>query len=116
MAIVIDFLCIAAVCVFVVDVSGFTQSWRGALKRWLGVRELVPLHPFDCSLCCTVWACLIYGWAHVRLTPVLLLAIAAAALLTPAIGEAYTLLRTFLVAVLSLLTRITEKLYNYGNK
>lgn len=114
MAIVIDFLCIAAVCVFVVDVSGFTQSWRGALKRWLGVRELVPLHPFDCSLCCTVWACLIYGWAHVRLTPVLLLAIAAAALLTPVIGAAFTLIRTALGGALEALTRLAEKLYKIG--
>jgi len=114
MAIVIDFLCIAAVCVFVVDVSGFTQSWRGALKRWLGVRELVPLHPFDCSLCCTVWACLIYGWVHVRLTPVLLLAIAAAALLTPVIGAAFTLLRTALGGALEALTKLAEKLYKIG--
>lgn len=114
MAIVIDFLCIAAVCVFVVDVSGFTQSWRGALKRWLGVRELVPLHPFDCSLCCTVWACLIYGWAHVRLTPVLLLAIAAAALLTPVIGAAFTLVRTALGGALEALTKLAEKLYKIG--
>ena len=114
MAIVIDFLCIAAVCVFVVDVSGFTQSWRGALKRWLGVRELVPLHPFDCSLCCTVWACLIYGWVHVRLTPVLLLAIAAAALLTPAIGAAFTLVRTALGGALEALTKLAEKLYKIG--
>lgn len=114
MAIVIDFLCIAAVCVFVVDVSGFTQSWRGALKRWLGVRELVPLHPFDCSLCCTVWACLIYGWVHVRLTPVLLLAIAAAALLTPVIGAAFTLVRTALGGALEALTKLAEKLYKIG--
>lgn len=114
MAIVIDFFCIAALCVFVVDVSGFTQSWRGALKRWLGVRELVPLHPFDCSLCCTVWACLIYGWAHVRLTPVLLLAIAAAALLTPVIGAAFTLVRTALGGALEALTKLAEKLYKIG--
>ena len=114
MAIVIDFLCIAAVCVFVVDVSGFTQSWRGALKRWLGVRELVPLHPFDCSLCCTVWACLIYGWVHVRLTPALLLAIAAAALLTPVIGAAFTLVRTALGGALEALTKLAEKLYKIG--
>ena len=114
MAIVIDFFCIAALCVFVVDLSGFTQWWRGALTRVLGVRKLVPLHPFDCSLCCTVWACLIYGWAHVRLTPVLLLAIAAAALLTPEIGAAFTLLRTALGGALEALTKLAEKLYKIG--
>ena len=51
---------LAAVVVFIVDLSGFTDSWRDALARALKVRNLRPLKPFDCSLCMTWWTCLIY--------------------------------------------------------
>ena len=55
---------VAVVVVFIVDLSGFTGSWRGCLARVLGVRDLRPLRPFDCSLCMTWWCCL--GWAALR--------------------------------------------------
>lgn len=51
---------LAAVVVFIVDLSGFTDSWRDALARALKVRNLRPLKPFDCSLCMTWWTCLLY--------------------------------------------------------
>lgn len=51
---------LAAVVVFIVDLSGFTDSWRDALARALHIRNLRPLKPFDCSLCMTWWTCLIY--------------------------------------------------------
>lgn len=51
---------LAAVVVFIVDISGFTDSWRDALARALRIRNLRPLKPFDCSLCMTWWTCLIY--------------------------------------------------------
>lgn len=115
MAIVTELLCIAAVCVFVVDVSGFTDWWRGALQRLTGVRQLVPLHPFDCSLCLTWWCCL--AWLLVRrvftLEGVLFCALCAA--LTPVIGAAFTLLRVALTSFLEWITRLTEKLYKHGN-
>ena len=57
---------LATVVVFVVDLSGFTASWRGALARFLKVDpgRLRPLRPFDCSLCMTWWTCL--AWALAR--------------------------------------------------
>ena len=53
---------VALIVVYVVDVSGFTDSWRAALARILRVepQALRPLKPFDCGLCMTWWACLIY--------------------------------------------------------
>lgn len=51
---------LAAVVVFIVDLSGFTDSWRDALARALRIRNLRPLKPFDCSLCMTWWTCLLY--------------------------------------------------------
>lgn len=60
MSIYIQQLILAAVVVFIVDLSGFTDSWRNALARALHIRNLRPLKPFDCSLCMTWWTCLIY--------------------------------------------------------
>lgn len=60
MSIYIQQLILAAVVVFIVDCSGFTEAWRGALARALKVRELRPLKPFDCSLCMVWWCCLLY--------------------------------------------------------
>lgn len=45
----------AAVAVYVVDVSGFTESWRRLLARWLQVKALRPLPPFDCGKCASFW-------------------------------------------------------------
>lgn len=59
----IDLLLVAAITIYIVDLSGFTQSWRDALARWLKVSEqqLRPLPPFDCSKCMVWWTCIIYS-------------------------------------------------------
>ena len=61
MAIYIELLLVALVTIYIVDISGFTESWRDALARWLKVASLRPLKPFDCGLCMTWWVCLIYA-------------------------------------------------------
>lgn len=57
----LDLLLVAAITIYIVDLSGFTQSWRAALAKWLKVRELKPLKPFDCGQCMTWWVCIIYA-------------------------------------------------------
>lgn len=111
MDIVINFLEIAAVCVFVVDVSGFTDWWRGALARWLGVKALRPLHPFDCSLCATWWSCLVWSLCRGAFSLQAVFWAAVAAALTPVLLEAFNLCRDGLVAVLALVARQFDKLY-----
>ena len=61
MIIYVDMLFVAAITIYIVDLSGFTQSWRAALAKWLKVRELKPLKPFDCGQCMTWWVCIIYS-------------------------------------------------------
>lgn len=56
-------LLVSAVVVFIVDLSGFTDSWRGFLQRILKVGSLKSIKPFDCSLCMTWWVCIIYALA-----------------------------------------------------
>ncbi len=56
----IDILLLSLVVIFIVDLSGFTQSWLNALSRWLG-RTVREFKPFTCSLCMTWWTALVYA-------------------------------------------------------
>ena len=62
MKIYIDLLMVALITIYIVDISGFTESWRTALARSLNISEsaMRPLKPFDCGKCMTWWVCLIY--------------------------------------------------------
>lgn len=64
MTIYLQQLILAAALTYCVDVSGFTESWRGLLARWLRVEELRPLPPFDCGKCATFWGCIL--WAVIQ--------------------------------------------------
>ena len=61
MNIYIDMLMVAVITIYIVDLSGFTQSWRGLLARCLHIKEMRSIKPFDCGLCMTWWVCLIYA-------------------------------------------------------
>ena len=60
MRIYIDLLLVALVTIYIVDISGFTDSWRDAVARCLKISHLRPLPPFDCGKCMTWWVCIIY--------------------------------------------------------
>lgn len=61
MGIFAEMALLAVTVTYVVDASGFTKSWRGAVARMLHSSEerLRPLPPFDCSTCAVWWACII---------------------------------------------------------
>lgn len=61
MSVYVELLLVAGVTVYIVDISGFTGSWRDGLARVLHVQRLRPLRPFDCGKCMTWWACLLYA-------------------------------------------------------
>jgi hypothetical protein len=61
MNIYIELLLVAVVTIYIVDISGFTDSWRSLLASLLHISRLKPLPPFDCGACMTWWVCLIYA-------------------------------------------------------
>lgn len=87
-----DILLVAAVTVYAVDLSGFTDSWRGLLSRWLG-GPLRQLPPFDCGKCAVFWACLIYAAATRSLTLPVLAWCALLSFLSVTIGQLLLLVR-----------------------
>lgn len=110
MKLMLDYLTISAVCVFVVDVSGWTETWRGWLAAAFKVQRLRRLRPLDCSLCLTWWSCL--GWA-IGTHSFTLGAVAGAALaaaLTPLMLQAWNCAESWAVALLS---RAIMKSENY---
>lgn len=60
---IIDMLMITVIVVYIVDLSGFIDSLKRGIWRWLRgdvkYRDF-DLKPFDCSLCSTWWTGLIY--------------------------------------------------------
>lgn len=50
----IAILLISLIVVYIVDLSGWTDTWKRWLGLWLGVK-VGRVRPFDCSLCLTFW-------------------------------------------------------------
>ena len=100
---------VAAVTVYVVGVSGFTQSWRSALARWLHTteEELRPLPPFDCERCASFWACIAWALIQGQLGLVTVAEAAAASLLSLPLQQILVFIREGLTAVTS---KLIEKL------
>lgn len=95
MSIFTDLLLVAAVTVYVVDLSGFTASWRSLLARLLHIKEtsLRPLPPFDCGKCATFWMCLIYAAVQWRLSLVVVAYAALLSFLSVPIGQVMIFIR-----------------------
>lgn len=75
----LDLFLVALVTIYVVDISGFTESWRGWVANMLHISKMKPLPPFDCGKCMTWWVCLIYS---ICVGQISLLTIAYSALLS----------------------------------
>lgn len=96
MGIYFDLLLVAVVAVYIVDVSGFTQSWRDALARTLKISALRPLHPFDCGKCMAWWSCLVYAICAGRLCLGTVAFSALMSLLSIPIGSALIFVREWM--------------------
>ena len=108
-----DLLLVAAVCVFIVDVSGWTESWRGALARWARVEHPTGrLRPFDCSLCCTWWAGLVLLLCRGEFTLAGIASCALAAALTRVLLAAWNCARTGLLGLLDWLTGLLDRTFH----
>lgn len=101
MGIYIDLLLVALITIYIVDISGFTQSWRDALARWLKVSTLKPLKPFDCGKCMTWWVCLIFALCTGQLSLPVIAYSALLSHLSNPIGEALIFIRECLTWLLN---------------
>lgn len=67
MNIYLELLLVAIVVTYIVDLSGWTDSWLGWLSAFTkrqGYGPVRELKPFSCGQCMTWWSCL--AWAVIR--------------------------------------------------
>jgi hypothetical protein len=100
-SIYIDLILVALVTIYIVDISGFTESWRDALARWLHISALRPLKPFDCGLCMTWWVCLVYPMFTGDFSLGTIAFSALLSHLSNPIGEAMIFIREWMIWVLN---------------
>lgn len=100
---IIDLILVALVTIYIVDLSGFTDSWRAGLAKALHVKELKPLPPLDCSLCMVWWVCLIYSLIVGTFSIPVVAFIALLSFLSVPLGQLLQLVREAFLKVINLM-------------
>ena len=100
MNIFVDLIWVALVTIYIVDISGFTDSWRSLLARLLHIKSLRPLPPFDCGKCATFWACVIYTATQWMLSVETIAFACLLSYLSVPIGNAMIFIREWIIYLL----------------
>lgn len=101
MKIYIDLLLIAAITIYIVDLSGFTEAWRSALIKRIKAKDLKPIRPFDCSLCMVWWTCIIYSICVNAFSLAVLAYIALLSFLSLPLGQLLIFIREGMTSLLN---------------
>ena len=104
--ILINLLLITTILVFIIDLSGFTQSVQTFLKKWLKTNKDIVIKPFMCSLCMTFWTGIIYAFLTHSLSIPILAFICLLSFLTPVIKDILKLIQDFIIAVINAIYNI----------
>ena len=97
---IIDLILVALVTIYIVDLSGFTETWLNILSNYSG-RKITGLKPFSCSLCMVWWVCLIYAAIAGILTLPVVALIALLSLLSVPFGQLLMLIRESFLKVIN---------------
>ena len=97
---IIDLILVAFVTIYIVDLSGFTDTWLNILSNYRG-RRITGLKPFSCSLCMVWWVCLIYASIVGNLTIPVVALIALLSLLSVPCGQLLILIREVFLKVIN---------------
>ena len=106
MKIYIDLLMVAVITIYIVDLSGFTETLLKVISAYKG-RKITALTPFSCSLCMVWWVCLIYAAIVGNLTIPVVALIALLSLLSVPCGQLLILIRE---AFLKVITKLMDLL------
>lgn len=106
----IDILLVAIVTIYIVDLSGFTDSWRSLVATKLGIKALKPLPPFDCGLCMTWWVCVIYSLCTGSFSLGTLTYIAVLSFLSIPIGQVLIFIKEAFIAITNKLIDLCSRM------
>ena len=97
---IIDIILVALVTIYIVDLSGFTETLLKVISAYKG-RKITELKPFSCSLCMVWWVCLIYAAIAGILTLPVVALIALLSLLSVPFGQLLMLIRESFLKVIN---------------
>ena len=103
MNIYLQLLLLSAVVVYIVDLSGWTETWLGWLSKFTrrhGYGPVTSLRPFSCSQCMTWWCTLAWCLIFDRLDIVLVAYCAGLAFFSITLHEVLIFLREGLLYIL----------------
>ena len=105
MNIYIDLILVALVTIYIVDLSGFTETWLNILSNYRG-RKITGLKPFSCSLCMVWWVCLIFLLVTGNLTLPMVAFSALLSFLSVPLGQMMHLIRETILMVINKLMEL----------
>lgn len=94
-------LLVALVTIYIVDISGFTESWRALVARKLHISRMKALPPFDCGKCMSWWVCLIYALCVGQLSIWTIAFSALVSLLSIPLGQTMIFIREWITWVIN---------------
>ena len=97
---IVELILVALVTIYVVDLSGFTDTWLKFLSAYKG-RKITELKPFSCSLCMVWWVCLIYLVTTSQLTLSLVAFTALLSFLSIPMGQILVMLRELILYIVN---------------
>ena len=97
---IVELILVALVTIYVVDLSGFTDTWLKFLSAYKG-RKITELKPFSCSLCMVWWVCLIYLVTTSQLTLSLVAFTALLSFLSIPMGQILIMLREVILYIIN---------------
>ena len=97
---IVELILVALVTIYVVDLSGFTDTWLKFLSAYKG-RKITELKPFSCSLCMVWWVCLVYLVITSQLTLSLLAFTALLSFLSIPMGQILVMLREVMIHIIN---------------
>lgn len=97
---IVELILVAMITIYVVDLSGFTDTWLKFLSAYKG-RKITELKPFSCSLCMVWWVCLAYLVITSQLTLSLVAFTALLSFLSIPMGQILVLLREIMLHIIN---------------
>ena len=97
---IVELILVALITIYVVDLSGFTDTWLKFLSAYKG-RKITELKPFSCSLCMVWWVCLAYLVITSQLTLSLVAFTALLSFLSIPMGQILVLLREVMLHIIN---------------
>lgn len=97
---IVELILVALITIYVVDLSGFTDTWLKFLSAYKG-RKITELKPFSCSLCMVWWVCLAYLVTTSQLTLSLVAFTALLSFISIPMGQILVLLREVMLHIIN---------------